>query len=126
LALPAEDIDWRDRTIGYSRRKTGTSSIISFGDEVAGILKTLPKTGQLVPALARIHERHRAKMFIKRLNTVNITGVSLHSYRYAYAERAKDAGYPERFASRPWDTAQGRAPRLRQESPGGCAAIGGL
>ena len=25
-------------------------------------------------------------------------GVSLHSYRYAWAERAKTAGYPERFA----------------------------
>jgi integrase len=24
--------------------------------------------------------------------------VSLHSYRYAWAERAKKAGYPERFA----------------------------
>jgi integrase len=29
---------------------------------------------------------------------VNITGVTLHSYRYAWAERAKTAGYPERFA----------------------------
>jgi integrase len=37
-------------------------------------------------------------MFIKRLNTVGISGVSLHSYRYAWAERAKSAGYPERFA----------------------------
>ena len=25
-------------------------------------------------------------------------GVSLHSYRYAWAERAKTSGYPERFA----------------------------
>jgi len=25
-------------------------------------------------------------------------GVSLHSYRYAWAERAKTCGYPERFA----------------------------
>jgi integrase len=29
---------------------------------------------------------------------LGITGVSLHSYRYAWAERAKKAGYPERFA----------------------------
>lgn len=26
------------------------------------------------------------------------SGVSLHSYRYAWAERAKQCGYPERFA----------------------------
>lgn len=25
-------------------------------------------------------------------------GVSLHSYRYAWAERAREAGYPERYA----------------------------
>jgi integrase len=29
---------------------------------------------------------------------LGIHGVSLHSYRYAWAERAKVAGYPERFA----------------------------
>jgi integrase len=29
---------------------------------------------------------------------LKIQGVTLHSYRYAWAERAKTAGYPERFA----------------------------
>jgi integrase len=29
---------------------------------------------------------------------LGISGVTLHSYRYAWAERAKEAGYPERFA----------------------------
>ena len=29
---------------------------------------------------------------------LGIKGVTLHSYRYAWAERAKKAGYPERFA----------------------------
>lgn len=96
--LTAEDVDWNDRTIAYRRHKTGTMSLISFGNEVAAILKSLPSTGELFPALARIHERHRGKMFIKRLKTVGISGVSLHSYRYAWAERAKEAGYPERFA----------------------------
>jgi integrase len=37
-------------------------------------------------------------MFIKRLKTVGIAGISMHSYRYAWAERAKVAGMPERFA----------------------------
>ncbi len=96
--LTAEDIDWQDRTISYRRHKTGMMSLISFGDEVATILKRLPSAGLLFPALARIHECHRAKMFVKRLATVGITGVSLHSYRYAWAERARVSGYPERFA----------------------------
>ncbi|MCX6903295.1 MAG: hypothetical protein NTW03_07425 [Verrucomicrobia bacterium] len=29
---------------------------------------------------------------------MGIKGVTLHSYRYAWAERAKACGYPERFA----------------------------
>jgi len=97
-SLTGEDINWKDRTVSYGRKKTGTTSLIPFGNEVASILKKLPATGELFPALARIHEKHRAKMFVKRLMTVGITGVSLHSYRYAWAERAMEAGYPERFA----------------------------
>jgi len=96
--LTAEDINWKDHTIAYRRHKTGTMSLISFGDGAAAILKGLSDSGELFPALARIHERHRAKMFIKRLKTIGISGVSLHSYRYAWAERAMEAGYPERFA----------------------------
>lgn len=96
--LTAEDIDWKDHTISYRRQKTGVVSLISFGSEVAGVLKTRPTSGLLFPAMARIHHNHRAKMFIKRLRTVGVSGVSLHSYRYAWAERAKEAGYPERFA----------------------------
>jgi integrase len=33
-----------------------------------------------------------------RSRFVGITGVTLHSYRYAWAEQAKTVGYPERFA----------------------------
>ena len=29
---------------------------------------------------------------------MGVSGVSLHSYRYSWAERAKTVGYPERFA----------------------------
>ena len=61
-------------------------------------MESLPKYGPLFPRMARIQENHRAKMFIKRLKTVGITGISLHSYRYAWAERAKTVGMPERFA----------------------------
>lgn len=39
------------------------------------------------------------KMILMRCcQGLKIKGVSLHSYRYAWAERAKKAGYPERFA----------------------------
>ena len=96
--LLAEDIDWNERTVSYRRRKTGVQVFLSFGVEAAAILETLPKSGPLFPRLAQLHEKHRAKLFVKRLATVGVTGVSLHSYRYAWAERAKEAGYPERYA----------------------------
>ena len=97
-SLTAEDIDWQQHTIGYRRQKTGVMSLISFGAEVAEVLKTLPTQGHLFPELAKMTAGRRALMFSRRLRTVKISGVSLHSYRYAWAERAKEAGYPERFA----------------------------
>ncbi|MGD1089350.1 MAG: tyrosine-type recombinase/integrase [Verrucomicrobiota bacterium] len=96
--LTAKDIHWQDRTISFQRCKTKVPVVITFGAEAAAILETLPKFGLLFPWLSGLHEKHRAKHFIKRLATVGITGISLHSYRYAWAERAKVAGMPERFA----------------------------
>ena len=40
----------------------------------------------------------RATEFKQRCRQLSIEGVTLHSYRYAWAERAKVAGMPERFA----------------------------
>jgi len=94
----AEDVDWIERSISFNRRKTKVPVVISFGAEAAAVVEGLPKSGSLFPWLCRLHERHRAKHFIKRLATLGIKGVSLHSYRYAWAERAKVAGMPERFA----------------------------
>lgn len=97
-SLTAESIDWQDRVIAYHRMKTGSVACLHFGNAVAQILETLPKHGLLFPRLARMHERHRGKEFNRRCKGLGIAGVSLHSYRYAWAERAKAAGYPERFA----------------------------
>ncbi|MGD0412348.1 MAG: tyrosine-type recombinase/integrase [Verrucomicrobiota bacterium] len=96
--LTAQDIDWKHRTVSCQRRKTGVPVIITFSAEAASVLESLPKFGPLFPSMGRIKKNHRAKMFIKRLKTVGITGISLHSYRYAWAERAKTVGMPERFA----------------------------
>ena len=40
----------------------------------------------------------RATEFKQRCQQLGITGITLHSYRCAWAERAKTVGYPERFA----------------------------
>jgi len=96
--LHADDIDWTDHTIAFSRRKTTTPVLFHFGEMTALILRKLPSEGPLFPRLAIMHEKHRAKQFAKRLSTVGVSGISLHSYRYSVAERMKSAGYPERFA----------------------------
>jgi len=48
--------------------------------------------------LRRARSGDRATEFKQRCEGLGITGVSLHSYRYAWAERARKCGYPERFA----------------------------
>ena len=61
-------------------------------------LKDLPGEGLLFPYMARVRAGDRATEFKQRCVGLGIHGVSLHSYRYAWAERAKTCGYPERFA----------------------------
>jgi integrase len=97
-SLCAENLDWPNRTISYARMKTGSQVVIRFGDSVARILDRRPKKGNLFPRVATWRETDRAKAFMRRCKLVGVSGVSLHCYRYAWAERARSAGYPERFA----------------------------
>ena len=102
--LTAEDINWNTRTIAYTRKKLksrGSSvkpALLRFGDEVAAILQRRPQAGPLFPYLRTVRPGDRATEFKQRCEGLKITGVSLHSYRYAWAERALQCGYPERFA----------------------------
>jgi len=97
-SLRAEDVDWANQTISYARMKTGSHAIIRFGEGVAKILRSRPSAGYLFPQIVRWKESDRAKAFIRRCRLVKVSGVSLHSYRYAWAERARTCGFPERFA----------------------------
>lgn len=96
--LEAENIDWQNQIISYARKKTGELAFVRFGDEVAKILRGLPSTGPLFPYLRTVRACDRATEFKQRCKGIAIGGVSLHSYRYAWAERARRAGMPERFA----------------------------
>src|ERR1035441_2437144 len=62
------------------------------------VFKDLPAEGVLLPYLSGVRAADRATEFRSRCRQLDITGVTLHSYRYAWAERAKIVGYPERFA----------------------------
>ena len=97
-ALAAGNIDWTTRTLSYSRMKTGTLARLAISKPLATILSQLSTTGPLFPTLSRIRSSARSAEFYRRCKVLGIEGVSLHSYRYAWAERAKTCGYPERFA----------------------------
>ena len=96
--LQAENVDWDNNVISYSRMKTGTVAIMRLDEDMAEILRDLPGNGPLFPYLRTVRAGDRATEFHQRCVGLGIQGVSLHSYRYAWAERAKTAGYPERFA----------------------------
>jgi integrase len=96
--LDAENVDWQSNVISFARRKTGSIAIMRFDEDVAEILRDLPGEGPLFPYLRTVRAGDRSTEFHQRCVGLDIKGVTLHSYRYAWAERAKTAGYPERFA----------------------------
>jgi len=107
VSLTAENIDWSTKTITYFRRKTGKPCVLRLGAEVAAILQRLPTSGPLFPKYSTLCSADRATRFTERVEKLGIRkrseeagipSISLHSYRYAWAERARAAGYPERFA----------------------------
>ena len=67
-------------------------------DKIEALLKRRPAAGPLVLYLCTVRAGDRATEFKQRCDGLGISGVSLHSYRYAWAERALKCGFPERFA----------------------------
>jgi integrase len=96
--LKAEDIDWQARTITYFRQKTGTRAQITLSQKLETVLSHLPTLGALFPRLAPEAAHVRSKRFAYQCRLAGIPDVTLHGYRYAWAERANAAGMPERFA----------------------------
>jgi len=96
--LTAEDVNWKESAVIFSRKKTGTRVIQFFDEECAAVLRTLPAQGPLFPYLRSVRAGDRATEFRQRCDGLKIKGVSLHCYRYAWAQRARLAGMPIRFA----------------------------
>jgi integrase len=96
--LTGEDVDWPNGTVSFFRKKTGVPVIVHLGAAALNLFKDLPAAGPLFPYLAGVRAGDRATEFSSRCRQLAIAGVTLHSYRYAWAERAKTVGYPERFA----------------------------
>ena len=96
--LKGEDVDWPNGTVSFFRKKTGVPAIVHLGAAALNVFKDLPAEGMLFPYLGNVRAGDRATEFGQRCRQLGIIGVTLHSYRYAWAERAKTVGYPERFA----------------------------
>ena len=65
---------------------------------MAEVLRRRPTSGPLFPYLCTVREVDRANEFRQRCEGLRIQGITLHSYRYSLAQRAKGAGYPQRYA----------------------------
>jgi integrase len=97
-AMTAENIDSQSRTITYFRKKTGSRAQFTISKALEKVLQQLPTIGPLFPKLSTFTANGRAIRFRYRCERAGVSGVTLHSYRYAWAERAKIVGMPERFA----------------------------
>jgi integrase len=105
--LTDEDIDKDDRLICYNRKKmlqriqensNLKPPMIKFGKEIWNVLRRRPAKGPLFPYLCTVRSSDRATEFKQRCKGLDIKGVTLHCYRYGWAERARKAHYPERCA----------------------------
>src|SRR5439155_8164904 len=99
--LTAEDVDWQAGILLYRRKKLGPFSEpcrLTIGKKVRVLLRSLPCSGDLFPNIKFSSANHRSAEFRRRCRVAEIAGVSLHSYRHAWAQRAKACGYPQRFA----------------------------
>jgi integrase len=98
--LKAEDFDYVHRSFCYARKKTAKMGGTKLGASAWEIIERRPRVGPLFPFLITVREADRATEFRQRCAGLGIEGVTLHSYRYAWAERSANAGYPERYAQR--------------------------
>jgi hypothetical protein len=97
-----DNIDLVNRRLTYTRQKLESvdqgSVVIAIGDGLMALLRELPQQGYLFPHLAPQAEVTRASRFRKIANRLGFTKISLHGYRYAWAQRAKSFGMPLREA----------------------------
>ena len=99
--LTAENIDWKERTLICQRQKLAPDSkpaMMGIGASLEKILRQLPSAGSLFEHISKLKDTDRSAEFYRRCKLLGIRGVSLHSFRYSWAERAKTIGYPQRWA----------------------------
>ena len=99
--LTSESVDWEARTLSFRRRtlpKNSEPTCLAIGARLESLLRELPQAGPLFRRLRLMTAENRAGHFQKLCARAGVRGVTLHCYRYAWAERAARAGYPVRWA----------------------------
>jgi integrase len=100
--LTSENLDWVNRVLSYHRGKLDGRNLpaacLVIGKGLEQVLRQLPTQGPLFPHICTMDDRSRACFFWKLCKRLKIEGISLHSYRYSWAERAKVVGIPQRWA----------------------------
>jgi integrase len=100
--LRRENVDEVRNRLIYQRSKlrhtsNGQAALV-IGSNMQELLKQLPDIGWFFPRLHEQTESVRSSRFAKQCKKTGLKGVSLHSYRYAWAQRAQMAGMPMREA----------------------------
>ena len=96
--LKGEDVDWAERHGEFYEKKDGRARHCPLGSGGIEPVQRPARRRRVVSDPSRVRANDRATEFRSRCRQLGISGVTLHSYRYAWAERAKTVGYPERFA----------------------------
>lgn len=96
-------VDTETNTIEFIRQKLegreeSVMSCLCISERVQALLDQLPREGYFFPKIRLELPKHRSGEFRRRCRTLKIKGRVLHSYRYAWAQRARSAGMPEREA----------------------------
>jgi len=73
-------------------------SRIPIGEEIQVLLNQLPREGWFFPTIRLENSSRRARKFKRLCFRLGIQDVTLHSYRYALAQRARWAGMSENEA----------------------------
>jgi len=99
--LRGEQVDWENGILSFPRKKLKPDDppcVLSIGPRLSALLRQLPQSGALFPKVRSARAKDRSAEFHRRCRLLKIRGVSLHSYRDGWAQRAKKAGMPERYA----------------------------
>jgi len=73
-------------------------SVLAIGPRIQAILDQCPSSGSLFPTFREWTSGHRTTEFARRCGIAGVKDRQLKGYRYAWAERARASGMPEREA----------------------------